>query len=435
MDCRSASPIFSLISLVGMVLRWRSPRRERLRWAALAGFCFGLCYLNREEAFWLLVPIFLAAGIMTLTSLTLGRQGRRSRLSSLGSQGIVLLVMVLGFLPPVLTVCALNQRHYGVFMTAFRRSPALTRLIQRLTSLEPEGHQPNVPIARATRMKAYELSPTFARLEPSLEAEGGLWSAGNPVHSRARGRDPADREIFVSTFEIALPWAAEQAGARTPRQMEDMFVAIARELGDAIRVGKIQAGAHGPSILPALRPGDRGRILAAWWRAFFALLTVDHVPYYWPDTVIASQAELDDLQRLTSSSVVLYPKPNWRFASRAWAVDWIKAAQRIAYPVLLLSWFGLLALRRKAVFTLAPSPRGLLLWSVAIPLGGLGVFCFGMAVVGVLCYQFFHLTGTYNQMGFAPLSVVCALTFVGLTDRSSHDDRHPSADAVSHGTS
>ena len=407
-----------LISAVGMVLRWEKPLWQRLRWALMAGFFLGLCYLNREEAIWLVAALSVAAGIMVLTSLVLWRQGHRPLLSLLGSQGIVLCVLGLAFLQPVLTVCALNKKHYGAFMTTFRRSSALTQLIQRLTSLEPEGHQPYVPIARATRMKAYELSPTFAQLKPSLEEEGGFWSANNRAHSVAIGRSPTDRDLVDSIVEFSFAHAADQAGAKSPKQMEDMFLAIDRELGDAVRAGKIQAGAHGPSILTAPRPGDRRRILAEWWTSFSTLLRVVHVPYYWPDTVIASQAQLDDLQRLTSSSVVLYPKPNLQFTMRAWAVDGINAAQRIAYPVLFLTWFGLLAMRRNEVFTLAPSPRGFLLWSVAIPLSGLATFCLGMAVLQVLSFRFLYF-GSYNHMGFGPLSVLCALVIAGSTIGSS----------------
>jgi hypothetical protein len=413
-----------LIGTVGLVLRGEAPFWERFRWAAMTGLLVALCYLNREEAIWIVVAMVVAGSLLLVQALLRRRQGPQSLLSSLKSRAMVLVVFGLGFLLPVLTVCALNQRHYGVFLTTFRRSSAVIGLHHRLTSLEPSGHEAYVPINRATRMRAYALSPTFARLQPFLEAEAGFWAAGNGPHSISNGRSPADREIFASTFEFCLLHAAEEAGARTAGEIEAMFVAIDRELGEAVRAGKIQAGGHGPSLLVAPRAGDSRRILAAWGDSFWSLIRVAHAPLYWPTSFNASQAQLDDLARLTSSSVALYPMTGGDFSARAYVFDWIKSIQRIFYPVLFLSWFGLLMSRRKEVFTRAPSPQGLLLWSMAIPLGGLASFCLGMAVVEVLFFRLLASAG-YNLLGFAPLTVLCAFVFVGLTmpvARSCRDD-------------
>ncbi|HEX7505889.1 MAG TPA: hypothetical protein VF550_03895 [Polyangia bacterium] len=403
-----------LISAVGMFLHGEKPLGERLRWAALTGLFFALSYLNREEAIWMVVAIVVAGLLMLVRVFYRWRQGQQSLLSSLKSLTAVLAVIGFVFLLPVLTVCALNKRYYGVFLTSYRRNSAFIGLVQRLTSLEPLGHQAYVPIARSTRMKAYELSPTFARLKPFMEAEEGFWTAGNGPHSIANGRDAADREIFATTVEFCLTHAAEEAGAKSAEQMEAMFVSIDRELGEAIRAGKIQAGVHGPSVLVAPRPGDARRLLAAWWTSFSTLMRVVHLPYFWPTTFIATQAQLDDLARLTSSSVTLYPRNSWGFSSRDYVYDWTKAMQRIVYPVLLLSLLGLLASRWKQVFTRAPSPQGYLLWSMAVPLAGLVTFCFCMAVVEVLYFKLLFAP-SYNLLGFAPLTVLCALVFVGLT--------------------
>ena len=66
------------------------------------------------------------------------------------------------------------------------------------------------------------------------------------------------------------------------------------------------------------------------------------------------------------------------------------------------------------VFTLAPSGRAFVVWSTAIPLGGLVAFCLSMAVVDVLGFKFLGLGRGYNELGFAPLSVFCACVFVGV---------------------
>jgi len=403
-----------LIASVGMALREQGGVGPQVRWAALTGLFFALCYLNREEAAWTLVAIVVAGSLMVARTILRSDQGESSLFQRLRSHVAAFAMAGLVFLVPILTVCALNQRCYGGFMTTLRRSSAFVGLIQRLTSLEPADRQSYVPIARATRMRAYELSPTFARLRPFLEAEGDFWAAGNGPHSISNGRSSDDREIFASTIEFCLTHAAEKAGAKTMEQMEAMFVSIDHELGEAVRAGKIQAGGHGPSVLVAPRPGDFRRILDAWWVSFYTLVRIAHAPLSWPTQVNATQAQLDDLARLTSSSTTLYPKTGWHFSMRAYAFDWIKAAQRIVYLVLILSLFGLLVSKRREILTRDPSPQGFFLWSISVPLSGLAAFCLGMAVVEVLFFKHLFTPG-HNLIGFSPLTVLCALVFVALT--------------------
>jgi hypothetical protein len=407
-----------LIAAIGSTVRYASPLGTRLRWAAAAGFLFGLCYLNREESSWLVPALVVAAATQVLLALWSERPEKTSRLSSclfsLRAPALVLLVEAAFYLMPVLVVCTLNLRSYGVFFTTFRRSSALTSLYQRLTSLEPATRQAYVPIARTTRMRAYQLSPTFERLRPFMEADDGdFWSASNAAHSVSNGRSPDEREIFTSTLEFCLLRSAERAGAQSASQIEDMFRAIDRELAAAVQAGLIVAGGHGPAILAGPRPGDAGRIVQAWGRGLGKLLRFEHVPMLWPTSVVASRAELDDLARLTSSSVGLYPRDSLHFASRATVFEWIKRAQRIVYPSLVLSWLILLVSRRKETFTVRPSGCGRMLWLVAIPAVGLATFSLAMAIVEVLGFKLLF-TGSFNRMGFGPLSVFGSMVIVSL---------------------
>jgi hypothetical protein len=44
---------------------------------------------------------------------------------------------------------------------------------------------------RWERARAYQVSPTFARFQPFLEATDSFWGAGNKAHSISNGRSPA----------------------------------------------------------------------------------------------------------------------------------------------------------------------------------------------------------------------------------------------------
>ena len=403
-----------LIAAVGLALRAEESPRERMRWASLTGLLLGLCYLNREEATWISMAVCVAIALVLARAAFQWRHARQSPVPTLKAHGLALLVLGAGFLLPVLTVCALNQAYYGSFITTFRRSPAFTGLYQRLTSLEPRGHQAYVPVARATRLKAYQLSPTFSRLKPFLEEPGSYWAAGNNEHAVFNGRSSADKEFFVSYFEFCLLYAAQQAGAKTAGQMEAMFRNIDAELEEAVQAGRIEAGSHGPAILAAPRPGDFKRILSASTVSLSSLIRAGRATTNWPPATSADHARLDDLARLTHSAVVAYPQDSMHHAAREFVFRWIKRIQQVLFPAAFIALFALLTWRRKEVFTLAPSGRAFVVWSTAIPLGGLVAFCLSMAVVDVLGFKFLGLGRGYNELGFAPLSVFCACVFVGV---------------------
>jgi hypothetical protein len=422
-----------LVAAVGLALRAHAGAQSRMRWAMLAGFFFSLCYLNREEASWLTVAVVAAFIVLWTAALLAWRRGELAWRAALRGHAFAALAFFAGALPLIVTVCSLNRSHYGVFMTTFRRSSAVTDLTQRLTSLEPAGHQPYVPIARPTRLRAYELSPSFARLKPSLEAKTGYWRAGNPDHAALNGRKAEDQELFVSYFEFCLLWAAKQAGAKRAHQMEALFRAAERELTQAVRDGRIVAGASGPAILAAPVPGDFWRLVSAFWRALTPLLFVAPRGYVWPnpDAPRPTRAQAEEAGLLTQSWVGNEPLPNLKYSLRAPIVRKIILVQTAIFPLLFLAMPAMVIWRRREAFTRTPSPRGILLWSFAVPYAALGGFCMSMAVVDVLGFRFLHFNG-YVVLGFSPLTVLCALAFVGLLvlGRRSPEPESPPAPAV-----
>ena len=402
----------ALVATVGLALRMREPLRTRLRWALLTGFFTGLCYLNREEAVWVVAAVGAMLALSLLDGVLRWRRGQMTLVSLVVAHGLIVAVTYLAATPVALGVSVLNKKHYGAFMTSFRHDGAFTDLFHRLTSLEPDARMPYVPIARPTRLKAYELSPTFARMKPFLEEPTSYWSAGNE-HAIQVGRSPADKEFFISYFEFSLEYGSVAAGAKNAGEMESMFRAIDRELGRAVRAGKIKAGHPGPALLAGYRAGDARRILASWWKSFSSLLAVNRHVYYWPDSVSQPQARLDDLSRLTHSSVAVYKRPNMHYSAREPVIRLLRQLQRGIFPLLLLAIPVLLVWRRRDIFTAVPSLPGIFAWCLLVPLAGLWAFCLGMAVVDVLGFPFLRNMG-YNGLGFAPLSVVCAFSFVGL---------------------
>jgi hypothetical protein len=407
----SALTSLCLISTLGMILRNHASLAVRLRWGGATGFFFSLCYLNREEASWLIATLVLALALITFVAIRVGRRAEKRWHLCFVEPALIALALVLAALPSIGFTCFLNHKYYGVFTTTLRRGAAFTAAYQRLTSLEPALHQRYVPIQRATRLKAYDLSPTFARLKPFLEGKGGHWTAGNGDHSIFNGRKVADKEFFVSNFEFSLRFAADQAGAKTAAKSEAMFAAIDRELAQAIRAGRIVAGRHGPATLAAPTPGDLRRIVLAWCEAWYNLLVIKDLGVGWSSPAKIPEAGLERIARLVNSPIVAYPPESASFELRTYAFAKTRILLKIAYVGSLIVFLVLCFVVRRFARSGTGSSLRLALFAAVIPVSALLAFCLSMAVVEVLGFRFLETMG-YLTLGYSALSVHCAFAFV-----------------------
>lgn len=391
---------YLLISCIGLLCRAYEAQGSQFRWAMGCGLLFSLCFLNREEASWL--------GLVLLTSVLLFYALAASRTPTQWKRLLAIAACVGAFacaLP--LLVSWLNYRSYGVFLTTYRKSDAFVAAYRRMVSLEPEHRKPYIPIRRSTRYRAYELSPTFAKLQPFLEGQSSYWVAGNEGHSQFNGYSPDDKEFFISNFEFALQYAAFCSGAATAPQADALFGAIDRELDAAIASGRIHAGRPGPATLAAVQAGDYTRIVTAWWQSLSGLLTLKRADLDWSAQSSGEPPQLERASLFVHSSVIGEPRDGMPYRSRH-AVLWvINRVLRVCYTAALPALFLLLLChyrRRQANHwqTMALS---------VVPILAVGLFCLAMAVVETLGFRFLATMG-YNVLGYSPFSVLCAVTAV-----------------------
>lgn len=392
---------YLIVACIGLVLRWGATFSEQCRWGVFLGLLFSFNYLNREESAY--------AGILILFSFVL-----LCVLSKVGGcfiwrrSATVGATIALCALPLILIVCYLNYRSYGVFLTTIRRSTSFTAAYQRLTSLEPEFHKRYIPISRQTRFRAYDLSPTFAKLKPIMEGHSTYWVAGVEEHSLLNGYTAADGEFFVSNFEFALEYAASVSGATNAVETERFFAQIEEELSNAVRAGKIKAGVHGPAILAAPVSGDGIRIIKAWWESLRSLFVLKLAGIGgWAEKSAGDEPELQKISLFVHSSIMPEPLDGNHYTSRVRVIGIINQILRVIYsgtiPVMLAISIASFLRNRAAFFRGAAA--------ASVPLLGLFLFCLTMAVIDTLGFPFLG-SMAYNVMGYAPMSVLSAFTFV-----------------------
>lgn len=396
-----------LIAAVGLVLRAPGSVRTQARWAVLLGLLFAAAYLNREESVWL-AP---AAAVAITTATAVGwRTGKRWLIV------VPAVACISAASLPVVAVCTLNARDYGIFVTSIRRGPGLTHLYHTLTRLEPDRHERFLPVAAETRAHAYRCSPEFARLQPYLEGPVGDGFARNAAHIAISGRPPGTREFFACNLEWSLLIAADAAGASDAGQTDRLFGKAAVELDAAIRDGRLKAGTGSLGFMAAPMPGDARRLAEAAGRSMMLLLTVQGMN---PDPAPHSSGIPAELERMSARThAALAPSANIAAPEmespiapvrrRAWTVS--VDLLRVAYPAALQVTFLLVLLtvarHRHSLEWWLVSGCGLILLASQIGL------CLLLGCVEVFAYPILNAPQSYNSLGYAPLAVLAAFAFI-----------------------
>lgn len=395
-----------LITAIGLITRFERPVGEQAHWALMMGFFFSACYLNREESIWLLPVVGFALFVAAA-----GAWLNKARTAAL----IPAFCFALAAAIPIGVVIWLNFTSYGVAFTTDRRAPAMTRAYQLLTSLEPADRQRYVPINTATRLEAYAVSPTLARLQPFLEGVESDSFARSPDHLSLNERPVTDREFFVSDFEFALREGAFRIGNKTAVEMETFFQTVADELTEAIDQKRIASGSRGPAMLAAPLPGDYGRVIASAVISLKSLYLVSGLSV--PNTPVSSgdPAGIARIAKITHSAVVPVkdapvpfnpgPLPEARRAAFA-VMAWADSAFYAIGTLLAFAWGVQAIVHWRRPYQLAVSAI------TAMLACGLVLFCLSMSVVNVLGFPLLKWPEAYNTLGFTPLSILAVYGFV-----------------------
>ena len=237
-----ALTLLTLAGAIGLAARGRQPIRTQLGWSALAGVALALFWFSREEGIWLIPPLLLILGTALALALSKGGRGPWRRLT-------VLVLPAVIFLGACWLLRTINGTYYHAPISVDVKDGSFPRAYGALMRLTPARWNPEVPVARETRLRAYEVSPAFAVLRPYLEgAVGDAWAQfGWP----AEAPGTAGREIRGGWFQWALREAAARAGYYHDAATADAYWAqVAREINAACDAHRISAGAARTGLYP-----------------------------------------------------------------------------------------------------------------------------------------------------------------------------------------
>ena len=213
------------LSVGGLLLTLFSRSLGHALWTGIA---LAVLWNTREESF--LIPVmvaaFLALGLVRQRSET--GSWKASMASWLKPAGLMLGVLAL----LVLAVNAANYRAFHSFTKSEFNSAPYKAVFKALLRIKPSRVQRYIAVSNEAVQKAFDLSPTFARLKPHFEGEMGRnW------------QNPARDSLGVSEYGPWFMWALRNVAAKTghhtdPATANQFYATAAAEINRALDEGR-----------------------------------------------------------------------------------------------------------------------------------------------------------------------------------------------------
>jgi hypothetical protein len=199
--------------------------RSRLRDALWTGAVLAILWNVREESILICALLVVFAALFFLWNF-LGTRSWKVAARAIWKP-ILALFGVLTFL--VLQVDYLNYRSFHAFSKSDSSAPSVKTAYKALLRIQPSKFIRFIPVSKETRARAYEISPTFARLKPELEGK-----IGQGWEYQARANLGIDNEIAAGWFLWALRDAANKIGVhKNGREAASFYWKMAGEINRA----------------------------------------------------------------------------------------------------------------------------------------------------------------------------------------------------------
>lgn len=198
-------PAISLMVIafsIGILIRRKRNLKNILSWVTGLGISLSFFWLTREEGVWIL-PFLICTLLLAAFKIWIEKEKKwKIKMVSLFLPFIFLYVSIL-------TVSFINYKKYGIFATVEFKKSEFLEAYGALTRVKDDNWQRFVPVSKKKRAKIYQISPSFKKLEPSLEGDTGLgW-----IRNSSAGLGIKDeKEIKGGWFMWAFRDAVRDAG-------------------------------------------------------------------------------------------------------------------------------------------------------------------------------------------------------------------------------
>ena len=333
--------------MIGLTLRKELPLKKQLPWAVLTGVALAFFWQIREDSVWIL-PFIAVMTVWNvgyvILALHKNRTGRQLLL-----QCLMLLLPILLLFGGNMTISAINQVHYGVFLTNDRTEGNFAELMSLFYHLQGNTETgSDIWISRDTIARAEAVSPTLQQLQPLLDSYVEDWSTSN-------GEIPGDHFSWVLRDAVQDSGDSPDAiSAQTfyGNVLSELLAAVKRGDLTEKQDGALYFSSQSRGILPSEIPGILSDTLQNVWK----------IAGY-TDCALSSSAKstgrLSDIRRMEAftSCLAVYPT-----LSQFQAEDYDSIADETLYDFNEIYSSGMVSLLNKmnAVYQVSGKPVFLL---------------------------------------------------------------------------
>lgn len=206
------------------------------KWGLVAGVAGAVAANARQESILVWLAL-LTSGGMVFGLWAVGALNRRAAMRVLVASAVLPMLLVFAMTHAFKLA---NLRAIGSYVTFDLDMPGYKSLYRALLSIPPDHPDLRLPIPRDVREKAYQASPTFARLRDCLESDPKL-----DVYRRAcKGQTGVDGEFggwaCWALRQAAWEWSrSERTPWRSAGELDAFYARAAVELRDAMREGRL----------------------------------------------------------------------------------------------------------------------------------------------------------------------------------------------------
>lgn len=266
--------VLSIASLIGLYTRRNESNKINILWAIGSGISFGFFWNIREDSVWLL-PFF--AGALIITAIVIFKENGVCK--NLFAKLAIMLLAVVCVIGINTTIKTVNYVKYGVYTDSELFDSNYSKLKSLLTIIQEEDDEElekrNITVSRTTVNKLFEVSPTFAKLEPYMDT----YMYKNFWQTLCDGID--DGEIYGGYFFWGLRDVVQAAGYyENGKKANDFYGDVYNEIMIAVDKGELVLKDPGFTVFGIDMFGDNsGKMIDAAFQNFDDMIDYEKFTY------------------------------------------------------------------------------------------------------------------------------------------------------------